>query len=235
MRTRCAWAVATALVVMLRAAPGVAAEIVLPHFAAGGGYRTEILISNTDTSEYSGELAIAGRGTDLLLNGIVAFETNRIRVPALGTRRFVLSSAASAVGSGSLVISPAEGIVVSTVYEGSGGDVGVTPATPAFQFWIPVTLERGKVYTGVAWVAVGSHRDHFTRLTLYDEDGSIVDDRTRKYRGHEARFVDELLGVPHFFRRGLLHIETPYAYAVVALRARVVGDMLIYTSIPIAR
>lgn len=232
MKTRFTRAAAAALLALVCAMPAVAGDVHVPQFAAGGGYRTEILVSNTTTVEYFGELAIAGRGADLLLDETVAFEKNRIRVPALGTRRFVLSSASAAVGSGSLTVSPAEGIAVSTVYEGPGGDVGVPSATPAFHFWIPVTIEAGKVYTGVAWVAVGSHRDHFTRLTLYDEDGSIVDDRTRRYRGHEARWVDELLGVPHTFRRGLLEIETPYAYALIALRARAVGQDLVYTSIP---
>ena len=229
--------------------------ILLPHFTDGGGWTTQLVLTNPSDNFISGYVQFFGHGSVsqdatplvLSLNGL----TNSLfyySIPAHSAVRFVTGNSASTVQTGSVRITPsggnapvavgifsfrAGGFTVSsasilTASTGSGFRMYAETSGPVTQ---PLSIQSGVAIAnpGAAPVTVN--------LALTKMDGSTVGPAatvTIPAGGQIAKFVKELFpSSPNNFR-GFITVTATSPVGVVGLRMRYNerGDFLITPTPP---
>jgi hypothetical protein len=226
-----------------------AAAVVFPHFAQGGGWSTQIVLTNPTDLPLTGTVQFFGQGTDagaapltMTVNGATdsTFAYNiaprsTVRLTAADLSPDIRTGYVMARASGGSPI-PSGLSIFSFVNEGvTVSEAGVPAQSTATGFRTYVEMS-GTVRSGFA-VANASDLPAQVTLEISDPDGTVTGLRTSveiPRGGHLARFIDELLPLPAGFQ-GMLRIESTQPIASIGLRARVNerGDTLI-TAIPVS-
>jgi hypothetical protein len=220
----------TTLPVVPLALPAVP-QVVLPHFATGGGWVTEILLVNP---------------TDRVLNGSVLMDsTYSYSVAPRSTAKVVTSSQASTITTGTVQIVPAvlsSPPAATSVFSLTAGGVAVTQTGAAandlaqtFRLLAESDATHA-MQTGVA-IANASSSAASIQLQLFDLSGQFAGfsgSTTVPANGHLAAFLGELPGLqnlPASFR-GILQVTSSVPITMIGLRIRYNerGDLLMSTT-----
>jgi len=206
--------------------------VVLPQFADGGGWRTQVLLVNPTEEPISGTVEIGG--------------TYEYSIARRSSVKIATPGTDPAVHVGSVRVSPAAGSkasVASTVFSYAERGVTVTesgaPSTgiaPSFRLY----AEYGAMRTGVAVVNTASTAAtvQFELLDLAGSATGYSGSITLDANGHRSLFIDEIPGfqnLPSSFR-GVLRVSGNTPISVLGLRGRYNerGDFLISTTPAIA-
>jgi hypothetical protein len=237
--------------------PGTAfiGTLILPHFAEGGGWKTQLFLVNTTDAPINGFVQFFSDGTPiseavpltLTVNGQVASLFNySIRARSSISLETTGASAAALVGS--VRISPTGGSTVPSsfaVLSLSRNGVAVSLTTEqaqltgtAFRSYVEVTSPSatvGAIQTGIA-IANNSAASATVNFELLSSDtlsaGPMASVQIGGF-GHVARFVHELYPSLTLPFRGVLRISSFSTIAVLAVLSthNERGDTLI-TSLP---
>lgn len=206
-----------------------AAGIVLPHFAAGGGWRTQVLLVNPTDRVLSGVVDMAGlhpwtiaprSATKVETATSDVLRTGVIRVmPAAGTSPPIVSSVFSFASDGITVTE--NGIAANTL-------------GTAFRIFAESDSTR-RLQTGIA-LANASASPANIRLEMFTSEGlpsGYAASKTVGPNGHLSAFLNELPGLenlPEGFR-GVLRISSDTPITAIGLRTRYNerGEFLIST------
>ncbi|PYS23219.1 MAG: hypothetical protein DMG11_25750, partial [Acidobacteria bacterium] len=205
--------------------------IVLPHFAAGGGWRTQILLVNP---------------TDETLLGSVEMDSSySYRVAPRSSAKIVSAGSASQVQTGNVRITPFAGTrspVVSTVFSFVPTGITVTEsgvATPGTAQSFRIFAEsdsRRSLRTGVAIANTSSSSAtvRFELLDLQGQPAGFSGSSTIGPNGHLSLFLNEIPGfqnVPDPFR-AVLRVSSSTSISAIGVRGRYNerGDFLISTT-----
>jgi hypothetical protein len=202
--------------------------ILLPHYADGGGWRTQVLLVNS---------------TDQTIRGTVAMSsTVDYAIAPRSSVKIATSNTDPAVHTGSVTITPSAfqlSPVASTVFSFEQSGIVVTEsgvATVGTSRSFRLFAETGAVRTGLA-VTNANAAAGMLQFTLLDFQGRQVASSSPvplAARGRVSLFINELPGfenLPADFR-GVLRISADTAIAAVGLRGHYNerGDFLIATS-----
>jgi sugar lactone lactonase YvrE len=210
------------------ASPGQqgAAPVVFPHVAAGGGYRTQLVLLNSTGQTMKGKVRFtASNGTDLALRlaGATASEFSYEITPQ-GTYRAELDKSGP-TGAGYAVLTPDPGtaspagtVIFQYLQDGSlVTEAGVAAA--AETSLARIFIDNATTYTGVA-LANPATQTAVVAFSLLDRYGTLLDTATRTIaaRNHVSVFAHELFpGLSDSFT-GLMEISSTVAASVVTLR-----------------
>ena len=249
----------TALPVVDLRPPFYPGTIILPHFADGSGWTTEVILVNTSDSIRTGTVQFldsSGQPATVTANG--QSNTSFVySIPARSSQKFQTSGTAAAILNGSVRVVPAINVSANnlfgisalavfsfrnkgiTVSETSvpGGLTGV-----AFRLYAEVS---GSIQTGVA-VANPSNNEAVVLLELSRLDGSstgLVGSLSIPANGHKAVFLNEVKGfdcLPRCFgilsvSQGVLRLLSATPIAVTGVRGRYNerNDFLITMTTPV--
>ncbi|HYR87639.1 MAG TPA: hypothetical protein VE422_26385, partial [Terriglobia bacterium] len=205
--------------------------IVLPHFAAGGGWRTQILLVNP---------------TDETLMGSVEMDSSYLyRVAPRSSAKILTAGIASPVQTGNVRITPFAGTrspVVSTVFSFVPAGITVTESGVAttgtaqsFRIFAESDSTRS-LRTGVAIANTSSSSAtvRFELLDLQGQPAGFSGSSTIGPNGHLSLFLNEIPGfqnVPDPFR-GVLRVSSNTSISAIGVRGRYNerGDFLISTT-----
>jgi hypothetical protein len=207
---------------------------ILPHFAAGGGWTTQVLLVNP---------------TDSTLNGTVQIDaTYPYTVPPRSSAK-VVSSNWDQLRTGNIVVTPIPGNpspVVSTVFSLVTNGITVTETgiattgiAPGFEIYAESDAAR-QLQTGIAIANTASSKANI-RFQLLASDGQpsgYSGSATIDANGHMAMFLNQIPGLhslPATFK-GVLHISSDTAISAIGLRTlyNERGDFLFATTPAIA-
>lgn len=231
-----------------------AQDVVFPHFVIGGGYETLLVIANRAEIPWTGEILFL-QGANTTFQYPIELDGAELRLNEIDLtlfpfqlRELRFQSSDPVCRIGYILIhtqdSSSNDILATLFYRITqiGEDsvkfvsesVGIQPALTLRRVIIPVTVEPG-TDTALAWALPRCEgvSPFWPRLTLIDESGYPLDDRTVKFTGQMAKFVSELMGIPRNFKRGILLIETSYPMCFVAFRMDYSTHGTQYTSITI--
>jgi sugar lactone lactonase YvrE len=208
--------------------------IVLPHFASGWGWTTQVLLVNP---------------TDQPLSGTVEMETVQAYTVAPRSSATVVSSNLGSVRTGIIRVRPDSGSgqpVVSSVFTFvSNGIVvtenGIATTGAAMSFRVFTESDRGnrlQTAVAVANTSASNANIQFELLTMDGQPSGNAGSTTIGPNKHTAMFVNEIPGLtalPSTFR-GVLRISSSTAISVIGLRTRYNerGDFLISTTPAVA-
>ena len=209
-------------VVDLNATPPSATQVI-PHFADGGGWTTQIVLVNPGSSALSGTVEFVNSSAQLISNS--AYD-----VAAAGSQKLATSGLGDAVTAGSVRVIPAAGgaapvaLAVFTFKNKSGitvSEAGV-PVVGGSAFRMPAESSAG-IQTGLALANAGT-ADTTVTLDLYKADGTPTGLSTTVAIGtgrQVAKFLNEFFpAIPSTFQ-GVLRIRSaPADISVVGLRGR---------------
>jgi len=202
---------------------------VLPQFAKGGGWQTQVLLVNP---------------TDETLTGAVQFEMPmNYSIPPRSSAKIVTSDLAAEIHTGAVHVYPASGSkapVASTVFSFVQNGITVTEsgaaATGTASAFRVFAEYGGSLRTGVAVANVtsGSATLKFELLNMTGEPSGYAGLMLLAGNGHSSIFIDEIPGfvnLPASFR-GVLRVSSDAAISVIGLRGRYNerGDFLISTT-----
>jgi hypothetical protein len=234
-------------------APASTGTAVVPHFADGGGWTTQVLLVNPGDDVMTGSLQFlnpAGAATNVAIGGQTASSFS-YSVPRRSSQKLATTGVGSATASGSIRIVPTGGgaapvplIVFS--YKPAGitvSEAGV-PVTSGAVFRVYVESSgtagaRGSIDSGIAAANTSSASATVT-FDVTDLSGAPVARIapvaiTVPAMGQSARFLSEIFpSLPKPFK-GVLRITTTSAgLSVVGLRTRTneLGEFLITTTPP---
>ncbi len=206
--------------------------IVVPHFAAGGGWTTQILLVNPTDQSINGSVVTGGTST---LYSIAPRSATKV----------VQSDAAGQVRTGMVIVTPAPGTaapVVSTVFTFVSNGVavtesGVATAGTAQSFRVLAELDPMRAMkTGIAIANAGSVTAtvQYELFDLGGQSAGYSGSTTLPANGHIGIFLNQLSGLqnlPASFR-GVLRISSSSPVSVVGLRSlyNERGDFLISTT-----
>ena len=206
-------------------------QIVVPHFASGGGWTTQILLVNPTDQSVNGSVVIDGASTFYSI------------APRSATK-VVRSDPAGQVRTGMVIVTPASGNpapVVSSVFtfvsnlvtvtEGGVATVGTAQSFRVLAEFDPMRA----MTTGIAIANAGSLTAN-VQYELFDLAGQSTGysgSTTLPSNGHVGIFLNQLSGLqnlPASFR-GVLRISSSSPISVVGLRGlyNERGDFLIST------
>jgi hypothetical protein len=207
--------------------------IVLPHFADGGGWRTQVLLVNP---------------TDENLTGTVeAGQTYVYAIAPRSSARIVTPATDDAVRVGFVRISPAAGSkapVASTAFSFVQGGVTVTESgapsrgtASAFRVYAEYAPAM-KTGVGLVNTGGGASEMRFQLLDLSGQPTAFAGSITLASNAHRSLFIDEIPGfrnLPASFR-GVLVVSSNTTISVLGLRERYNerGDFLISTTPAVA-
>jgi len=210
-------------------------EVVLPHYASGGGWTTQTLLVNP---------------TDTTIAGTVEMDTTTsYSIPPRSAAKIVSSTSGPEIRTGFVRVTPSPGSrspVASSVFSFVTNGVtvtetGITSAETAQSF--RVFAEFNSAHTLRTGVAVantsGSSTDvRFDLLNLEGQPTGLTGAATIAANGHLALFLNELPGfrdLPSSFR-GVLSVSAGAPISVIGLRGRYNerGDFLVATTPAIA-
>jgi hypothetical protein len=237
--------------------PGAAGRgtVVVPHFADGGGWITQILLVNPTDGALSGSVQFTdqnGAKTNVTVAGSTS-SSFKYAVPAGSSQKLVTAGAAAATASGSVQIVPDGGGTVPValvVFSYRPAGVTVTqagvPVTSGNVFRLYVesagtTGQAGNIQTGIAVANTSSSAASIT-FDVTDLDGASVGispvTLSLPGSGQTAKFLSDIFPSLANPFKGVVRISTTGAgIAVVGLRARYneqqpVPDFLITTTPP---
>ena len=203
-----------------------------PQLAVGGGYECVIIVTSKVQAPFEGDLILReGNGaewsTPFQVNGQPsAGAAIDVNLPALGTAKYVLTGGATyrvgyleVYGSGPHT---GDDIAVAVFYNyHSGGHIVDSVGVPrSYQYLAQLfPVERSAaVDTAFAWARFGITPAFDVTLTLYNAQGTQVQQKTVAFEGHTAKFFSEVFdNVPNGFV-GHVRATSPQAIAIAVLR-----------------
>jgi hypothetical protein len=211
-----------------------AGNITLPHFAAGAGWTTQVLLVNP---------------TDQPLSGTVDMDATYTYGIAPRSSTKIVSAHSDLLRTGNLRVIPAQGSgtpIVSSVFTFVTNGITVTETgiattgvAPSFRVFVESDSGH-QLQTGIAIAntAATVANIQLELLTLDGQRSSYAGSTTLGPDGHMAVFLKEISGMkslPSGFR-GILHISSNTAISAIGLRTRYNerGDFLISTTPAIA-
>jgi hypothetical protein len=226
---------------------------VIPHFADGGGWTTQLLLVNPTDNAMAGTIRFLdpnGRAVNVTISGQ---RSNFFSYSVAGrtSQKFVTTSAAAATASGSIRIlptgtGPGPTPLVLFSYKPAAVTVSVAgvPAvsSTAFRMYVESSGKSGQsgsIQSGLA-VANASSSSATVTFEVTDLAGSAISgispvSTTLPAAGQAAKFLNDVFpSLPNPFQ-GVLRIKTSStAIAIVGLRSRVNerGDFLVTTTPP---
>jgi sugar lactone lactonase YvrE len=197
-------------------APAPGGSIVIPHFTAGGGWSTQVLLVNP---------------TNLPLTGTVTIDATYAYTIAPRSSAKIVSGNPDVLRTGNIVVNPAQGTaspVVSTVFSQVTNGVTVTETGVAttgvassFRLFAESDLTK-QLQTGIAIANTGSNNANiqFDLLTLDGRPTGYSGSSTLEPGGHLARFLSEIPGLQNVPAsvRGILHISSNQPISAIGLR-----------------
>jgi len=214
--------------------PQSTGDIVLPHFATGGGWTTQVLLVNPTDGPISGSVemntaqtfTIAPRSSTKVVSANSDFlQTGVIHVrPSSGSGTPVVASVFTFVSNR------------TTVTENGIATIGVAPSFRLLaEFDAANQLQTG---IAIANIATGNANIQFELFTMDGRPSGYAGSTTIGPNGHTAMFLNEISGLanlPSTFR-GVLHISSNTSISAIGLRTRYNerGDFLISTTPAIA-
>jgi len=227
----------------------------LPHFAGGGGWTTQIILTNPSDNQITGTVQFFSPGSltqsaaalSMVVNGAAGSSFN-YAVPARASVRLVTGNSAGTVQVGTVRINPSGGIVPAALAIFSFKSNGVTvseagvsalPAATVFRMYAEAagaSTQMGSTQTGVA-IANPSTVPVAINLELTRLDGSSLGPPvtvTVPASGQIARFIQELFPTLPATFQGLLKTTATAPVGMIGLRSRYNerGDFLITTTPP---
>ena len=208
--------------------------IVLPHFAAGGGWTTQVLLVNP---------------TDQPLSGSVNMDAAYTYAIAPRSSVKITSASSDLLRTGNIVVTPTQGSglpMASSVFSFVNNGITVTESgiattgvAPGFQVFAESDSgQRLQTGIAVANTAAAAANAQFQLLTSDGQSTGFTGSTTLDPNGHVALFLNQIPGmqnVPASFR-GILHISSNTSISAIGLRTRYNerGDFLISTTPAIA-
>jgi hypothetical protein len=207
---------------------------ILPHFAAGGGWSTQVLLVNPTDGPLSGTVEIDGTypytisprsSAKLITSNWKDLRTGNVRVTAgAGTVLPVISTVFSLVTNG-----------ITVTQTG----IGTTGVAQSFDVYVESDSAR-QLQTGIAIGNAGSGAAsiRFDLLTLDGVSTGYSGSASADPAGHIAMFLNQIPGLqslpPSF--RGILHISSDAAISAIGLRTiyNERGDFLFATTPAVA-
>jgi uncharacterized repeat protein (TIGR01451 family) len=227
---------------------------IIPHFADGGGWTTQVVLVNSGDSPLSGTVQFLSQGTSaapgvplsLTVNGQTGTSFN-YSVQRRSSLRLRTSGASASAAVGSIRVTPASGVtpaafvIFSFVNNGftvsEAGASALQPST-ALRLYAEVSDPPSSIRTGFAIANPSSSPATVTFELTSLAGGSPIatGSATIPANGQLARFLDEIGGLGNVSRpfKGILRISSATSITVVGLRSRVNerGDLLITTTPP---
>jgi hypothetical protein len=244
---------AQTVVSLIGSTPG---DVLLPHFAEGAGWKTQVLLINTTDSVITGTLQFFNQGSvtspaaplTLTLNGQLAASFG-YSIRARSSQSFETAGLASVIQVGSVRITPATGTAPAAFgvlsystggFTTSMASVPVQAPSIAFRSFVEATAATGaagSIQTGVA-ITNNSAAASTVTFELTGLDGVLLGPAvnvTIPGFGHVSRFVNELFPSALAPLGGVLRISSGGSIAMTALRTRYNerGDFLI-TTMPVS-
>jgi hypothetical protein len=224
--------------------------VVVPHFADGGGWTTQLLLVNPTDNPLNGTIEFRD-GNGLLTNVGVAGQTQSsflYSIPPRTSQRFATSGSPSAAVTGSVRVIPAGGAapVSQVIFAYKPGQVTVSYAgvpsmsSTALRSYVEssgIAGNPGSIESGIA-IANNSATPVTVTLDLTSMDGTPVGLATSvdlPGLGHIGKFLAEFFpNLPGSFQ-GILRITASAPVAVIGLRGHYneLGDLLTSTTPPI--
>jgi len=211
------------------------AKIILPHFAAGGGWTTQILLVNPTDEFLSGSVDLDAAYTYV----IAPRSAVNIRSSSPGSLvRTGIARITAAPGSRSPIASSVFTFVSGGITVSESG-VATTGIAQSFRIFAEFDSAQA-MKTGIAIANTASTvaSIQFELLTLSGQPSGYFGSTTIDSSGHLALFLNEIPGLenlPSSFR-GVLRVSSNTSISAVGLRARYNerGDFLISTTPAIA-
>jgi hypothetical protein len=247
----------TTLPVVDIAAPKTDA-VVIPHFADGGGWTTEILLVNPGDTACAGTIQFYDQGNETTPGRVISINIDgttdtsfSYSIPGRSAKRLKTSDSGSSLKAGSVVVTPNTGNSAPTVlviFSMNSGGVAVTEAgvssvqaASAFRMYVEASGnfgEPGSLQSGFAVANPSSDpvSVRFELTTLSGASTGLSASMDLPARGQKAMFLNQIDGfqeLPSPFQ-GALRISTsaPTGLVVTGLRSRFNerGDFLITTT-----
>lgn len=214
--------------------------VLFPHFAAGGGWSTEVTLVNPTRVPIEGTLEFRGPDATPLAVTLADGRTGSsfpYAIAAHSAQRFITANPAGGTASGSVWATPGNhtaapsGVLVFSFAAG-GKTVSLTGvpamrASTAFRVPIAAAGMPGRPGSNRTGLAIANATAEETRVVLEitRPDGSLVPplgSLTLPPGGQTARMLDEIVDLPENFTSGLLRVSASDGeVAVVVLRIRI--------------
>ena len=208
--------------------------VVVPHFADGGGWITQIFLVNPTANTISGTVQFTdpnGASVNVSIGGHSGSSFS-YSIPGGSSQKLATSGAGSSTASGSVYVVPTGGTAPVALVVFSYRPAGITlteagvPVTngTAFRLYVESTGtigQSGNIQTGIA---VASSAGAFVTFDVTDLNGASVGLSpvllTLPPSGQTAQFLSQLFpSLPSPFK-GIVRITTTASASVVGLRAR---------------
>ena len=223
--------------------PASEETVYIPHFAAGGGWVTQVILVNPTDSIITGTAGFLGPGSGTTAASPVILTLDDgstgsdfdYSIPPRSSQRFTTSNPFGALNAGSVRVVPGSGnatpsglVVFSYAPAGKTLSEAGVPALPkgsAFRAYAEASGmpgQMGSISTGLAITNVADTSNTVT-LEVTHLDGSLAaapEPLTLPPSGQVARFLNEIFSLPDNFS-GVLRVTSAADIAIVALRLRV--------------
>ena len=223
--------------------PASKETVYIPHFAAGGGWVTQVILVNPTDSMITGTVGFLGPGSGTAAASPVILTLDDgstgsdfdYSIPPRSSQRFTTSNPFGALNSGSVRAVPDSGnaapsglVVFSYAPAGKTLSEAGVPALPkgsAFRSYAEASGmpgQVGSISTGLAITNVGDASNTVT-LEVTHLNGSLAaapETLTLPPSGQVARFLYDIFSLPDNFS-GVLRVTSAADIAIVALRLRV--------------
>jgi hypothetical protein len=230
--------------------------LLIPHFAAGRGWSTQVVLVNPGDTFLSGMLQFFGQGSKsgaaqpvkVVVNDVTA-SSFEYSVPPRSAFRMVAKQSRINIEIGSVRITPALFSEIPSslaIFSFEHGDVTVSeasvaalPTANAFRMYIESAGtfgRKGSIQTGFT-IANPAETPVTARLDVMNLNGTPSGLSTSveiPAGGHMATFANELFPELSAGFRGILRISAPFPVGVAGLRGRYNerGDLLMTTTPP---
>ena len=219
--------------------PASEETVYIPHFAAGGGWVTQVILVNPTDSMITGTVGFLGPGDGptaaspviLTLDDGSTGSDFDYSIPPRSSQRFTTSNPFGALNSGSVRATPNSGnaapsglVVFSYAPAGKTLSESGVPALPkgsAFRVYVEAS-QVGSINTALAITNTADTSNTVT-LEVTHLDGSLaVAPATLALppSGQVARFLNDIFSLPDNFS-GVLRVTSTADIAIVVLRLRV--------------
>ena len=236
--------------------PASEETVYIPHFAAGGGWVTQVILVNPTDSMITGTVGFLGPGSGTAAASPVILTLDDgstgsdfdYSIPPRSSQRFTTSDPFGELNTGSVRVVPGSGnaapsglVVFSYAPAGKTLSEAGVPALPkgsAFRAYAEASGmpgQMGSISTGLAITNVGDTSNTVT-LEVTHLDGSLAaapEPLTLPPSGQVARFLNDIFSLPDNFS-GVLRVTSTADIAIVALRLRVNenGEIKVTTLVP---
>ena len=223
--------------------PASEETVYFPHFAAGGGWVTQVILVNPTDSTITGTVGFLGPGSGTIAASPVVLTLDDgstgsnfdYSIHPRSSQRFTTSNPSGALKAGSVRATPNSGnttpsglVVFSYAPAGktlSESGVAALPEGTGFRVYAEASGTPGQVgsiNTGLAITNVAQASNTVT-LEVTNLDGSLAaapEMLTLPPSGQVARFLNDIFSLPDNFS-GVLRVASTDDVAIVALRLRV--------------